>query len=425
MAWFCAATVAVPIAAAQQACPVVDGVVHADRCAPGWSPGDATAALGSAFGSGAHTVIVRKMASPWVLSSTVSLALGNQTVIFQAGVVVEARRMAPYWNESGNGAPRPLLRSAAAGSRNVTLRGPAPGAAGGSATLRMWKVDYLNSTLYPVHDEWRHVLWLAGAEDIHVADLTLSSSGGDGISMDWRCQRVHLLRLTLDDNYRNALTITAANDVLVESCVLSNTRGTAPSAGCDIEPDFPWSDLSNISFVDCSFQNNAGAGFQMAPGAIRPWNRTQWPGYSCAHEKASQPITGVGPACPLSVSLDRCVIDGGGCAVVEGRATAGCTHGEGPGPGRTWDGIGENYGIAVGGGHADGPSGSFVVSDSKVSNTALSGLMVSEKAATAYRVSFRSVQLVHTALNDTDCEIKSCSSLLPAFISAPSCDRND
>ena len=95
MAWFCAATVTVPIAAAQQACPVVDGVVHADRCAPGWSPGDATAALGSAFGSGAHTVIVRKMASPWVLSSTVSLALGNQTVIFHTGTRAAMGRHVP------------------------------------------------------------------------------------------------------------------------------------------------------------------------------------------------------------------------------------------------------------------------------------------------------------------------------------------
>ena len=217
------------------ACPMMGGVVHADRCAPGWAAGDATGALSAAFGSGAHTVVVRKMAGPWVLTSTVSLALGNQTVLFEAGATVEAQRMAPYWNSTGNGAPRPLLRSAAAGSRNVTLRGPPPGTGGDAATLRMWKQDYLNSTLYPVHNEWRHIIWLAGAQGIQVADLTLSSSGGDGIAMDWRCSRVHLLRLALDDNYRNALTITAASDVLVESCVMSNTRGTGPAAGCDIE----------------------------------------------------------------------------------------------------------------------------------------------------------------------------------------------
>ena len=49
----------------------------------------------------------------------------------------------------------------------------------------------------------------------------------------------------------------------------------------------------------------------------------------------------MGPACPISVLLDRCVIDGGGCAVVNGTATAGCTHGEGPASGLGWDGISE------------------------------------------------------------------------------------
>jgi len=171
--------------------------------------------------------------------------------------------------------------------------------------------------------------------------------------MDWACSRVHLLRLALDDNYRNALTITAASDVLVESCVMSNTRGTGPAAGCDIEPDFPWSDLSNISFVNSSFLNNAGGAFQLSLSAIRPWNRTHWGGYTCGHEP---PAAGMGPACPISVLLDRCVIDGGGCAVVNGTATAGCTHGEGPASGLGWDGISENYGVAVAGAHVDGPS---------------------------------------------------------------------
>ena len=42
--------------------------------------------------------------------------------------------------------------------------------------------------------------------------------------------------------------------------------------------------------------------------------------------------------------------------------------------------------------------------DSVIANTALSGLMVSEKASSAFRVSLQNVELVHTALNDTDCE---------------------
>ena len=181
-----------------------------------------------------------------------------------------------------------------------------------------------------------------------------------------------------------------------------------PENASPSQPDFPWSDLSNITFVNSSFLNNAGGAFQLSLSAIRPWNRTHWGGYTCGHEP---PTAGMGPACPISVLLDRCVIDGGGCAVVNGTATSGCTHGEGPASGLGWDGISENYGVAVAGAHVDGPRGSFVVRDSVIANTALSGLMVSEKASSAFRVSLQNVELVHTALNDTDCEC--CITQLP------------
>ena len=51
--------------------------------------------------------------------------------------------------------------------------------------------------------------------------------------------------------------------------------------------------------------------------------------------------------------------------------------------------------------------------DSVIANTALSGLMVSEKASSAFRVSLQNVELLHTALNDTDCERRTIRS--PSF----------
>jgi hypothetical protein len=48
-------------ASAQLACPVVDGVCDAAKCAGGFNASDSTSALGTAFGSGAHTVLVKNM----------------------------------------------------------------------------------------------------------------------------------------------------------------------------------------------------------------------------------------------------------------------------------------------------------------------------------------------------------------------------
>ena len=52
----------------------------------------------------------------------------------------------------------------------------------------------------------------------------------------------------------------------VERTIFSNTAGTAPAAGVDLEPDFPYEDMINISFLDCASVGNAGGGFQVYLG---------------------------------------------------------------------------------------------------------------------------------------------------------------
>jgi hypothetical protein len=281
------------------ACPVVDGVVDVARCAGFNQTGDSTAALQSALHSQAHTVLIRNLGSPWLVSTTVYLG-SNQTVRFSPGATIEAMRWAPFWNDSkAPSKPHPLLSTNHGGSVNVTLQG-APG-----ATLRMHKADYMNKALYPVHNEWRYGLFLSsGSHHIRTFDLTIAAAGGDGICIAYAAHDIHLSRLLLDDNYRNALTISNGKDLLIEDCVFSNTGGTAPSAGVDIEPDWAWSDLSNITFRRCQFLNNSGNGFQMAPGGVRPWNHTTFPGVpQCDRE-------GNNSACPISVSIEMSHIEG-------------------------------------------------------------------------------------------------------------------
>ena len=54
----------------------------------------------------------------------------------------------------------------------------------------------------------------------------------------------------------------------MESCVFERTNGTMPMAGVDLEPDRPHQQLSNVTFTDCSFIGNAGAGFQIIANAF-------------------------------------------------------------------------------------------------------------------------------------------------------------
>ena len=264
------------------ACPVVGGVVDASRCA-GWSADDATSALQHAFQSGAHTILIRNLGTPWLLNTTLYLG-SNQTVKLSPGTIIEAKRWAPFWNDSQPvKRPKPLVSTGRTGSFNVTIQGAA------GAVVRMHKQDYMNPKLYPIHNEWRYGLYLSsGSQHIQVYDLTISAAGGDGICIAHAASDIRLARLVLDNNYRNALTITNGKDLLVEDCVFSNTSGTDPSAGVDIEPDSAWSDLSNITFRRCQFLHNWGAGFSMAPGHIKPWNRTQYPGVpQCARARTT------------------------------------------------------------------------------------------------------------------------------------------
>ena len=285
-------------------CPVVGGVCDAATCAGGHvAGGDSSPALGTAFASGAHTVLVKNMGSPWLVAGRLSLALANQTVRLEAGAVIEAQRWVPFWNNSGKpgpiAQPRPLIQTAQAGSTNVSIVG-APG-----ATLRMQKADYMDYTRYPVLNEWRHGIYISGSTDITITDLAIESTGGDGICVSWESQRIHLARLVVNNAYRNGLSITNGRDMVIEDTTFANTSGTPPESGCDIEPDEPYTWLKNISFRRCRFSGNEGAGLSLAPGQLKPFKvNGSFAGKGCADYRTSDDS----PACPMSISVESCSI---------------------------------------------------------------------------------------------------------------------
>ena len=119
---------------------------------PAFDPHDATAAVQHARDSAppGGTVHLRDHGAPWAVRP-LWIRRDDLTVTFAAGVVLLAKR--------GEFHAPVLSLLAVAGARNVTLRGLPGAGRGGMPTLRMWKQDYANESLYS-KAEWRHGLWI-------------------------------------------------------------------------------------------------------------------------------------------------------------------------------------------------------------------------------------------------------------------------
>ncbi len=209
---------------------------------------DATEALQAAIDSGAPKVVVENMGRPWIVSRTINLR-SNQEIVFEKGVVVEAKKGAFL----GKGDCLFL----AALQRNITIIGY-------GAVLRMRKLDYTQPPYEKA--EWRHALSIRSCENVRVFGLTLASSGGDGIYLGVAKRgvpnsNIHIKDVVCVDNYRQGISVISAENVLMENVVMRDTSGTPPMAGIDFEPNDPTEVLSNIVMRNCTVQNNSGDGF--------------------------------------------------------------------------------------------------------------------------------------------------------------------
>ena len=116
---------------------------------PFFNPHDATASVQHAFDTTPRggTVHLRNHGAPWVVRP-LWIRRDDLTVTFGAGVVLLAKRGAFH---------EPVVSLlAVAGARNVSLLGQS---GAHMPTLRMWKEDYANESLYS-KAEWRHGLWI-------------------------------------------------------------------------------------------------------------------------------------------------------------------------------------------------------------------------------------------------------------------------
>lgn len=244
------------------------GMVYAEHCGPGFSATDSTTALQAAFDSGAHTVWVRNVSGlPWIIRPV--FLRSNQTVRFGSNTLVLAKRGEFHAkndallnigcpdDDHGHLCQHRII--------NVTLQGE-PG-----TTLRMWRSDYSNSSLY-TKAEWRHGLNIAGGSSgIHIEGLRIELTGGDGICIgDGQNPSVDVVvqNVTCDQNYRQGMSVVNVRGLVVSDSTFSRTVGTDPQSGVDIEPDLDSFYESNITFRRCNFLKNLGSAFKISAGRL-------------------------------------------------------------------------------------------------------------------------------------------------------------
>jgi hypothetical protein len=224
----------------------------------GYNARNATEALQRALDDPtAKRIVVRDMGTPWYVDRTVFMR-SNKTIVFRPGVVVQAKPGSFLDNT------RPMIRAVLV--ENVKFIGQGDGAE--RATFRMNKQEY--NTL-----EFGHALDISGVTNFHVQGLRFTGAGGDGLYIAGAApagksysENGIVRDIVADNNRRQGLSILSVKDLVVEDSVFQNTKGTAPSAGIDLEPDQASERLQNIQFNNLEFRNNDGAGLKMALGNL-------------------------------------------------------------------------------------------------------------------------------------------------------------
>ncbi|MBF0431766.1 MAG: hypothetical protein HQK83_10835 [Fibrobacteria bacterium] len=230
----------------------------------GWNATDATEALQKAINSGVDTVLVPKMKSDWIVRPIFARS-DSQTIIFERGVVLMAKEgefkdIHDGLFTIGTSYSKAADTTLKCGVKNVTL-------VGYGAFFRMRKKDYRDSTKY-IKSEWRHCLTIRAVADkpvehIKVFGIQMDSSGGDGMivsgraysgKLPWQPENVLVRDVVCNDNHRQGISPTSGINVTFEDCVLEGTRGTAPQAGVDWEPD--WQRLVNGKMINCLMLDN-------------------------------------------------------------------------------------------------------------------------------------------------------------------------
>jgi hypothetical protein len=355
------------------ACPEINGVVDASRCLGGFNAQDSTLALRAALNqsvTGAHTVVIPNVDNkPWIIAPIPGadpicpadatkwghcpalhlVGLSNLTIILEAGVVLLAKR-GQFHNPASS-----MVR--VEHCTNITIKGET------GATIRMWREDYKLPTSY-IHSESRGGIAVYDSSVVKIVGMTVMYTGGDGIYLE-NVNNTVVRHCNCTHNFRQGMSVASATNLVVEDSSFTDTNGTAPACGVDLEPDWAFYHLNNITFRRCLFARNANCGFVINPYAIT----SGFAGWDPAH------LLGSNTNQSISVTLDQ-------CAFV--------------------DNIRDPKMVAAGQGSvmfelSPGPlEGVFRISDSLISGGGGPGLLLVDTSA-AIRVELSNVSLINTS----------------------------
>lgn len=128
-----------------------------------------------------------------------------------------------------------------------------------------------NKNEFSAVTEWMHGVAIKEAKRIIIENVESSLNRGDGLYIGNdneieanRSEFIDVLNCVFDKNHRQGCSIVSGQNIRFTTTKFINTRGTAPQAGVDIEPDIRtngFRDLcKNIIFDSCEFSGNASTG---------------------------------------------------------------------------------------------------------------------------------------------------------------------
>lgn len=238
--------------------PVLAKTVHVKDL--GFNPTNATALVQKAIDSDADTVVFDALPEPWRIAN-VRLRSDRRLVLAPGARVLWASCLAEKGKRRGE---LFILQRV----RNVTIEG-SDGATVGFFADYAERMKNCRSG-----QEDGNAFWLDRATNVVLRGLHITQCGCDGVyfggSIREPSVNVLLEDLDLDDNHRQGCSLTIGKDVRFRRVRFRNTRGTEPSAGLDIEPNFDVETVQGIVLEDCMFSNNNGGGMIFPLGGTKP-----------------------------------------------------------------------------------------------------------------------------------------------------------
>ncbi len=217
-----------------------------------WTGIDDTEIIQKAIDSNSSSLFIPATPGPWVVEP-LFIKTDNLTVYFESNTQIIAKK----GSFSGRGDCLITIEN----QRNINLI-----ALGENVRLTMNREDYDRSPYSKA--EWRHCISLLSVENININGLIIEKSGGDGIYIGMSkeeealryCKNIRIEQCLIDQNYRQGISVISAEDLLISQCSILNTKGTAPQAGIDFEPNRNFQVFNNCVIQDTIIMGNRGSG---------------------------------------------------------------------------------------------------------------------------------------------------------------------